>query len=89
MSARTGMSERARPTLGRVRRLKGGFSLVEFKDTKGLKCSLRHSSLADRRGPFLWLGEEGHRMHLNADQVEALMRHLAAWLRTGTFEVPS
>lgn len=85
-------------TLGEVRRTERGFARIDFTDAYGAKCSLQDSSNV----PHIWLGVDetfpdradvthkldGGRMHLNADQVKALVRHLQAWLKSvdGNFE---
>jgi hypothetical protein len=83
-------------TLGDVKTTARGFELIEFVDIYGAECSLQASSLATEDA--LWLGCDNDaglhhvtkermspRMHLNKDQVKALVRHLRSWLRTGSF----
>ena len=85
--------------LGPTTKTNRGFELIEFKDCYGAPCSLQQSSLADYVQPgtsAIWLGcennqptVEGHdvspRMHLNVEQVQALVTHLQKWLDEGTF----
>lgn len=88
--------------LGAVERTSRGFEFIEFKDCYGEKCSLQASSLAEYEKPgtsAVWLGcEEARkhpvtgeplspRMHLNRDQVTALIAHLQSWLDNDTFAV--
>lgn len=78
-----------------------GFELIEFMDHYGAKCSLQQSSLAIYQKPgtsAIWLGCEeekrdpasgapiGARMHLNREQVCALIEHLRSWLENDTFD---
>lgn len=48
-----------------------GFQFVEFEDSNGQDCSVQVSSALDwdEDSYKLWLGVEGHRMHLSYDQV--------------------
>lgn len=54
-----------------------GFPLLEFKDGYGVAwpVPMPPDYIADTR------------MHLNRAQTRALIRHLQAWLDTGTFKV--
>ena len=67
-----------------------GFALVEFEDHNGRPCSLQQSSAAIYEGPpgasAIWLGSWGDRMHLDIEQVEALVPMLQSWLERGTFD---
>jgi len=68
-----------------------GFMRADFEDLYGSKCSIQESSLADDYA--IWLGvHEGspeyrntnsHRMHLNREQVEALLPLLQRFVDTG------
>ncbi len=74
--------------LGPVTRTNRGFELIEFLDCYDDKGSLQASSLAVYVKPgtsAIWLGREGHRLHLHRDQVEALIKHLRSWLKNDTF----
>lgn len=80
-------------TLGKVQRTARGFEFIKFKDRYGEGCSLQASSLADYTEPgssAVWLGldtpEKVERMHLDRNQVKALVRHLTAWLERNTFK---
>lgn len=88
-------------SLGPLERTSRGFERIKFKDHYGDQCSLQASSLAIYEKPgtsAIWLGQEsekthpatgeklGARMHLNREQVEALVKHLQAWLKNDTFE---
>lgn len=89
-------------TLGRVKHTERGFELIEFKDHYELPCSLQASSMAVFQKPgtsAIWLGCENNcfhpstneamspRMHLDREQVKALVRHLTQWLEKDTFEL--
>jgi len=72
-----------------------GFELIKFEDHYGLEYSLQQSSaIGDYPEAFekpgsscVWLGPgKNDRMHLNREQVFALVAHLNAWLDTGSFE---
>ena len=88
--------------LGAVEHTSRGFELIEFMDHYGEKCSLQASSLAEYEKPgtsAVWLGCEAAknhqatgeplspRMHLNREQVAALIAHLQSWLHADTFAV--
>ena len=65
-----------------------GFELIEFLDCYDKPCSLQQSSLAIYATPgtsAIWLGQGDYRMHLEEDQVEALITHLQRWLDDGSF----
>lgn len=82
------MKSKTKP-LGPVTRTNRGFELVEFTDSSFLKGSLQASSCAVYVKPgtsAIWLGREGHRLHLHRDQVEALIKHLRSWLKNDTFD---
>ncbi len=75
--------------LGRVTRTNRGFELIEFLDLYECKGSLQASSLAIYVKPgtsAIWLGREDYRLHLDRDQVKALVRHLQSWLKNDTFD---
>lgn len=82
-------------TIGRIQRTSRGFEFIEFIDRQGEACSLQVSSLADYVQPgtsAIWLGLDSAtagsaRMHLDREQVAALVSHLAAWLETGSLIV--
>lgn len=70
-----------------------GFSLIEFKDSNGEKCSIQESSSVS---PHLWLGQENPtviehdgekiflcRMHLNQKQARKLISFLQKFVETG------
>lgn len=66
-----------------------GFEFVDFTDHYGLSCSLQMSSLflgCEPGGSAVWLGPEGHRMHLNRLQVGVLIDRLQSWLDENTFD---
>ncbi len=86
--------------LGKLDHTSRGFELIEFKDHYGEPCSLQASSLAIYEKPgtsAIWLGCEeaknhhvtgealSPRMHLNREQVAALIAHLQSWLDNDTF----
>jgi hypothetical protein len=48
-----------------------GFARYDFKDLYGNACSLQESSLATDNA--IWLGCNEQRMHLNRNQVAALL----------------
>ena len=89
--------------LGAVGATGRGFELIEFRDRYGAECSLQQSSLAEYELPgssAVWLGcdknTEMHlgqfsspRMHLDREQVAALISRLQNWLETGSFEAPN
>lgn len=98
--AKRGGSSCAATLLGVVERTSRGFELIEFKDHYGEKCSLQASSLAEYEKPgtsAVWLGCNeakkhfatgetlSQRMHLNREQVAALIAHLQSWLDDDTF----
>jgi hypothetical protein len=72
-----------------------GFERIDFKDRCGDDCSLQQSSAigdaenaGDRPGSsFIWLGADADGMHLDRQQVRELIKHLEAWLKTGSFEI--
>lgn len=76
-------------TLGEIGHTDRGFERIEFYDRNDQLCSLQQSSAAIEDGPpgssALWLGIDGERMHLDREQVAALVAHLSAWLQTGSF----
>lgn len=78
-------------TLNEVGKTPRGFELIEFKDHYDKHCTLQQSSVMIYEGPpgssAVWLGQGENRMHLNHEQVTALVAHLSAWLQTGSFEV--
>lgn len=76
----------------RVTQTQRGFSLIEFKDTKGEDCSIQKSSLAD--DDYLWIGLDrapaphlGHelspRMHINKEIAQDLIKVLTTFVETG------
>jgi hypothetical protein len=65
-----------------------GFELIHFMDRYGLECTLQQSSAADCELPgssAIWLGAGEERMHISREQLKELMRHLWAWVETGSF----
>jgi hypothetical protein len=72
----------------------GGFEVINFNDRCGIECSLQQSTTigdADNAmqrpgSSFVWLGIGGDRMHLDADTVREIWRHLGNWLLHGSFE---
>jgi hypothetical protein len=87
--------------LGKIQKTSRGFELIEFNDYNGKAASLQQSSLAIYTKPGIsavWLGPDENsfhsgtkepmspRMHLNRKQVQALITHLTAWLKKGTFK---
>ena len=82
------MPNKVKP-LGPVTRTDRGFELVEFRDCYDKDCELQASSLAVYEKPgtsAVWLGRGSPRMHLDRDQVAALILHLQNWLKRGTFK---
>lgn len=87
--------------LGPVARTVRGFELLEFKDRYGTPCSLQASSLAEYEKPgtsAVWLGTDDvapkvlgltTRMHLDREQVAALIQHLQSWLDNDSFAGPN
>lgn len=81
-----------------------GFEYIKFNDHYDEACSLQQSSLAGDENHLpgtsaVWLGcdhfrrhhvtgDLNGRMHLNRDQVAALIQHLQRWLDHGTFQLP-
>lgn len=72
-----------------------GFMYVDFKDTYNDDCSIQESSSADE--PCIWLGrnEGTHhlgkclaRMHLNQEQVKALLPLLEYFVEHGRLPEP-
>ena len=64
------------------------FSIAEFSDLYGSKCSLQKSSLAT--DDAIWLGVDlpfngqvGVRMHLNREQLAELLPYLQRFVETG------
>lgn len=79
-------------TLGPIKHTPRGFELIEFSDINGDRLyTLQQSSAAIYEGPpgssAIWLGRGDERMHLDHEQVTALVAHLSAWLETGSFVV--
>lgn len=75
-----------------VKRTSRGFSLIEFTDRNGEKCSLQKSSIATE--DCIWLGSDedpkkhlgqwlGSRMHLSQAQVKELLVPLKFFAKTG------
>lgn len=74
-----------------IRRTPRGFEKIEFLDYYNEEAELQQSSVALTEQPgwgAIWLGQPGHRMHLEYSQVQELMKHLQAWIDTGSFEIP-
>jgi len=75
--------------LGHVTQTSRGFELIEFADHYECTGNLQASSLAINDEPgtsAIWLGRERDRLHLNRDQVKALIKHLQSWLKNNTFD---
>lgn len=75
--------------LGSVQLTDRRFELLEFVDHYDEPCSLQASSLATYEKPgtsAVWLGIADERMHLDRDQVTALIAHLQSWLDRDTFD---
>ena len=85
--------------LGKVRKTGRGFEIINFIDKYGDEASLQQSSLAEYEEPGMsavWIGLDhekyhlgeklGARMHLDREQVEALIYHLQNWLENNSFE---
>jgi hypothetical protein len=65
-----------------------GFAGILFKDSYGEPSYIQMSSVCDGYPPgqsALWIGKEKQAMHLNKDQVVALVLELDSWLREGIF----
>jgi hypothetical protein len=80
-------------TLGPIKHTGRGFELIEFNGRGQSKlCTLQQSSftapLAKPGSSAIWLGRGDERMHLDREQVAALVTHLSAWLATGSFSPP-
>ena len=76
--------------LGKVGKTDKGFELINFIDLDGNKCSLQQSSLAVFLEPgqsAIRLGRGKDRIHLDLEQVDALIMHLRAWREGGSFAV--
>lgn len=58
-----------------------GFPMYEFVDTYNRYCSVELSTLADDR--CIWIGREQHRMHLNVNDVKALLPVLQRFVING------
>lgn len=85
----------------KVKKTARGFEIIEFTDKYGEKCSLQQSSIVGSEQPgatAIWLGcdENGKthlgeqlspRMHLDRKQVKEIVKHLKAWLKTGSFKL--
>lgn len=93
---------KSKSKLGVVTQTVRGFELIDFVDRYGEACSLQQSSLAIYEQPgasAVWLGCDhetihektgercGARMHLDREKVAALIPHLQAWLKTGSFRI--
>lgn len=79
-------------TLGKIEHTPRGFERIEFSDRSGYRCSMQQSSAFDCHNETpgvsaIWLGSGENRMHLNHEQVTALVAHLSAWVETGSFVV--
>lgn len=69
-----------------------GFEIGYFSDANGSECVVQQSSAIgnhydayDRPGSlFVWLGVKGSAMHLDRDQVKALIDVLQTWSDTGS-----
>ena len=75
----------------KVERTHRGFQIVRFEDRDGETCSLQQSSLANYEPPgssAVWLGLGADRMHLDVEDVEALIPLLSTWLSDGRFDPP-
>lgn len=65
-----------------LKKTERGFSLGEFQDTYGSRCSIQKSSNAEIN--CIWLGNnKGVRMHLDADLALELAEYLIRFARTG------
>lgn len=87
--------------LGSVERTPRGFEIIEFIDAQDCKCSLQQSSAIGNTktgveqpgSSAVWLGVNQEdpkisgRMHLGRVQVERLIAHLQAWLKTGELDL--
>lgn len=74
---------------GKIQLTARGFERIIFQDLYNESCSLQQSSVALCEPPgsgAVWLGCNDSRMHLNVDQVRALVGLLQNWLDTGSFE---
>jgi len=78
-------------------RTERGFGVLEhegYPPGKGLLRLAQHSSAIgpypdsfDRPGTsYLWIGRDHH---LDREEVAELIRHLSAWVETGTLELPT
>jgi hypothetical protein len=66
-----------------------GFPGVDFKDDHGHSCHVQMSSVCHGYPPgqsALWIGRNSQPMHLNRDQVAALVVELDSWLEHGIFQ---
>jgi len=57
-------------------------TFIEIEDGLGNKGSLQESKMSDH----LWIGKNGHRLHLDEDQVSDLITDLQLWLETGSLK---
>jgi hypothetical protein len=76
------------PKLGTPYANAAGFPGLVFKDSYENNCHVQMSSVCHGYPPgqsALWLGVDGHAMHLDREQVVALMYELDSWIREGIF----
>jgi hypothetical protein len=64
-----------------IRKNERGFEYSEFTDYNGQKCSIQKSSIAS--DDAIWLGTFINRMHLNKEQVAAILPILHQFVKTG------
>lgn len=63
-----------------------GLDGVEFYDFYRYPCSIQESSLATEEA--IWLGRDGHRMHLTRSHVALLLPMLQHFAETGNLPDP-
>lgn len=67
----------------KLHRDKLGFLYEEFVDQQEQICRIHESRLNKHNEKYIWLGVEGCEMHLNQEQVAALIPLLQTFVRTG------
>ncbi len=67
----------------------GGYEKVLLLDLNGVLGSLQQSSVALCEPPgssAVWLGPEGHRLHMKLSHVKQLHHLLGNWIESGSFK---
>ena len=77
----------------KVARTPRNFEVIHFVDRNGRAGSVQASSAVDADGAgvllapgasALWIGPDGDRLHLSRAMVAELLRHLDAWVKSGS-----